>query len=321
SKRKVARGLEALLGMFFEATANDAIQGRGYGMSGGDKIRRVFLQYRRHGFGGGIAAEGAAARKHFIQDGAEGEDVCARIGGLAAHLFRRHVTGSSQHFSGGGMGTRARAAIGLSFCSTGRLRQLGQSEIENLDAAVARDENIFGLKVAVNDSFVVSGSESLSDLHSIFDCFSLRQGAAIQHGAQAFPLEKLGNQERQAEVLADVEDGEDIGMVERGNRPGLLLEAAQAVVIASERFRENFHGDIASKPRVAGAIHLTHAARTERSKNFVVACLRAGGEHGEAKDYTWRSAKGSGYAQNLNVPHLRRWGTTTNRVPSTSALG
>jgi hypothetical protein len=30
---------------------------------------------------------------------------------------------------------------------------------------------------------------------------------------------------------------------------------------------------------------------------------------------------GSGYVQNLNVPHLRRWGTITNRVPSASALG
>jgi hypothetical protein len=75
-------------------------------------------------------------------------------------------------------------------------------------------------------------------------------------------------------VFADVENSKNIGMVQRGNGAGLLFETMQADVIASKRFREDLHGDIASKTRVAGAIYFAHAACTERGKNFVWACLR-----------------------------------------------
>jgi hypothetical protein len=39
-------------------------------------------------------------------------------------------------------------------------------------------------------------------------------------------------------VLTDVMNGENVGVVERGDGPRLLLEAAQAVGFAGERLRE-----------------------------------------------------------------------------------
>jgi len=40
-----------------------------------------------------------------------------------------------------------------------RSRQLGDAEVENLHAPVARDEQVVGLDVAVNDALVVRGGE------------------------------------------------------------------------------------------------------------------------------------------------------------------
>ena len=52
---------------------------------------RLFFQHRSHGFCSSVATEGADARKHFVQHRTEGEDVGARIGGLAAYLLGRHI--------------------------------------------------------------------------------------------------------------------------------------------------------------------------------------------------------------------------------------
>jgi hypothetical protein len=40
-------------------------------------------------------------------------------------------------------------------------------------------------------------------------------------------------------VLTDIKHSEDIGMVQRGHRPRLLLEATQAVGVAGERLGKN----------------------------------------------------------------------------------
>ena len=42
------------------------------------------LQDRRHRVGGRVAVERALAREHLVEDRAEGEDVAARVGRLAA---------------------------------------------------------------------------------------------------------------------------------------------------------------------------------------------------------------------------------------------
>ena len=60
-------------------------------------------------------------------------------------------------------------------------------------------------------------------------------------------------------------DLRDVRVVERGERLRLALEAHQAIRIAGERRRQHLDGDVAIELRVAGAIHLAHAARAERA--------------------------------------------------------
>jgi hypothetical protein len=105
----------------------------------------------------------------------------------------------------------------------------------------------------------------------------LGQRSAIEDGAKAFALEKLRNQKGSAIVFADVVDGENVGMIERGNGLRFLLETAKAIRIMIERFREDFQGDIAPEPSVASTVDFAHAARTQLRLNRVWAELRACG--------------------------------------------
>src|SRR5208283_4781598 len=87
-------------------------------------------------------------------------------------------------------------------------------------------------KIAMDNSLFVRRRQSVCDLHSILDSFALRQGAAVQRRAQGIALQKLGDQKRRALVLADIKHSENIGMIERGHCPRLLLETTQSIGFA-----------------------------------------------------------------------------------------
>jgi len=70
-------------------------------------------------------------------------------------------------------------------------------------------------------------------------------------------------------MLADVVDGKDVRMIQRGRRARLLLEPAHAVCVGREGWRKDFDGHITLKPRIACLVHLAHAAGAERRENLV----------------------------------------------------
>ena len=70
--------------------------------------------------------------------------------------------------------------------SLGRV-ELGDAEVENLDPPVARDEQVVGLQVAMDDALVVRGGEPLRDLARVVDGFARRQRAAAAAGCGAIP--------------------------------------------------------------------------------------------------------------------------------------
>jgi hypothetical protein len=54
----------------------------------------------------------------------------------------------------------------------------------------------------------------------------------VQTVAQAFTVEQLGDDVWRAFVLADLIDGDNVGMIESGGGLGFYLEPAQAIGIA-----------------------------------------------------------------------------------------
>ena len=230
--------------------------------------------------------EGAHAGKHFIEHGAECENVGARIGRLTTHLFRRHIARCPHDHAR--RGKLQAAERDLVYVSDRFLRQLRQSKIEDLDSSVFGDEHIFRLQVAVHDSLLVRCRQSVGNLHSILDRLTLGQGAAIEGCPQAAALQELGDQKRRLLVLADVMNGENVGVVERRHRPRLLLKAMQAVSFAGERCRKNFEGHIASQAGIRRAINFSHAACANQRLDFVRTEFSARGERHAARNYSPR---------------------------------
>jgi hypothetical protein len=76
-------------------------------------------------------------------------------------------------------------------------------------------------------------------------------------------------------LLANVKDGENIGVIESAQDTSFVLKTEKPVRVAGNRGREDFDGDRSLKPRVTSAIYLAHTAGTQRRQNFVRAEFRA----------------------------------------------
>ena len=90
-----------------------------------------------------------------MQDDADAPDVGAVIHGLAAHLFRRHVSDRAEHDAG----LRARDVRIAAGGRVGSNRNLGEAEVEHLDEAVGPQHDILRLDVAMDQAGGVGGVE------------------------------------------------------------------------------------------------------------------------------------------------------------------
>ena len=166
--------------------------------------------------------------------------------------------------------------MGLGLGQNLAAHQLGQAEVEDLDAAVLGDEDVVRLEIAVDDALVVGRGEALGDLRGVVDRLAHRQRRASDALAQRLALEQLGDHERRAVVSAEIVDREDVRVVELAGGARLLLEATQPVGVLGEGRGQDLEGDLATDARVARAIHLAHAADAERPRHFVGSDLGSG---------------------------------------------
>jgi hypothetical protein len=57
-------------------------------------------------------------------------------------------------------------------------------------------------------------------------------------------------------------------MIQRRQQPGFPIEAGDTIRIGVQALRQNFDGDVATKPLVPRLIHLPHAALSKRLNNL-----------------------------------------------------
>jgi hypothetical protein len=201
---------------------------------------------------------------------------------LGPDLLGGHVADGAEH------GSRARPRIAV-LADGPRLLvregfdalELGQAEVEDLDAAVASQEEVLGFEVSVDDAAVVGGGEAARHLASVVDGLARGQRRAVDPVAQCLPVEQLRDHVGRALVRPYVVDGDDVGMVERAGGAGLLLEAAQPLGVRGQRCGQDLDRDVARQPRVPRAVDLAHPARAQRGRDLVGPELGSSGEgHG-----------------------------------------
>ncbi len=121
----------------------------------------------------------------------------------------------------------------------------------------------------MNDPGVVGGGQTLRNLLRDFDHALERHPSTNHLDPQGLAFDELGDQKMHVAVCADVVDRQDIWMIQRACGDRFLGESALTVGVAARPIVENLDRHCALQPGVAPAIHLSHAASTERADDLV----------------------------------------------------
>ena len=122
----------------------------------------------------------------------------------------------------------------------------------------------------MNDSGGVRGGERVGQRNRCLQQDRELERALAQPLLERFALEELHDDERLLlRGFADVVDGADVRVVQRGDRPCFTLKPLACQVGAGEPRRQHLDGDLAVEARVARAIDLAHAAGADGGDDLV----------------------------------------------------
>src|SRR4030095_5001049 len=130
------------------------------------QIWRPVFQDRVHRLDRRLAFERPLASEHLIKDRAQREEVRAMVCVLSSYLLGRHVTDRPHDYPALSLRPNGRRVSSVTY-EQGRMRQLGETKVENLDAPVSSDKEILRLQIAMHNSLFVRGSQSARGLQGI----------------------------------------------------------------------------------------------------------------------------------------------------------
>ena len=187
-----------------------------------------------------------------------------------------------------------------------------EAEVEDLHVPVGEDHHVLGLHVPVHEAAGVGGLEAPRDLPGDIHGFAKPSRSASDDLAQRPAVQQLHDGVGHAVVAPDVVDGEDVRMRQRRHGVRLALEAGAAGGVAGDIRGEHLDRHLAPQPGVARAVHLAHAARTERPDDLVHSEPATGGERHSARVQARRPSApppGSPAAAGAGASQARRGGS------------
>ena len=95
-----------------------------------------------------------------------------------------------------------------------RVVQGREAEIEDLHAAVQREEDVLRLQVAMHDAALVRGTKPSGHLERDVERRVHRKCAGAETRAQRLTFQTLRHEVRGAAVIPDVVDGQHVGVIE-----------------------------------------------------------------------------------------------------------
>ncbi len=232
-------------------------------------------QHAREGVRQRVCLVDGLTAEHLHQHDAEGPDVGAAIGGLAASLFGAHVGRRAQQRSGARHGRRDRGRVR----QAGRairvrrvaLERLGEAEVEQLELAVLRQHDVGRLEIAMDDAAVVGRLEPLCHLQRQLQRLLERDRSLCEPGGEILPSDQFHDQGVVLALVLQAVDAGDVRVVEGCQHLGLALEPRHALGIAGKLRRQDLDRDVPIQPRVPRAVDLPHAALAEGRGDLEVA--------------------------------------------------
>ena len=124
------------------------------------------------------------------------------------------------------------------------------------------------------DAALVRGGEPGRDLERVVEGLAHRDRSRLDVLPESPALQELHDHVGDAGFAAEVVDREDVGMVQRGRRLGLPLEARELLLVRA-RLRQRLERDGAIEVRVFGEEHLPHSSLADHLQDVVMRDLLA----------------------------------------------
>src|SRR5215210_7969868 len=131
----------------------------------------------------------------------------------------------------------------------------------------------------MDDSLVVGCRESRRYRDAVLDSGARDQRTVAEQVPHRLTLEELADDIGSAFVRADVVEGKNVGMIQRGGRAGLLFEPAKPIGVSRERRRQYLDGDPPAKTAIVRKVDFAHATAAEQIQYLVWAEQCAGRQH------------------------------------------
>ncbi len=132
--------------------------------------------------------------------------------------------------------------------------ELRQAEIEHLGFPARRDDHIRRFDIPMNDAFGMGRLQRIGNVHGVLHGILDRRRHAWRP-----PFDVLHDKI----IRPDIVERADVRMIQSGDGAGLALETF------SELRGGSFDGYVAAEAAVTCTIHLAHASRADRGKDFV----------------------------------------------------
>ena len=238
----------------------------------GRRERAVALLEHRHA---GRAGQRVLAVERLVERDAEAELIGARVDVGAGELLGRHVARRAEHGARGGQRGVERgrhrgrgAPRGLVVEREQRPRE---PEIGDADAAVAADQHVVGLEVAVEQAHAVGGDQAARRLQEHVHDLAPGPRVALEPAGQGVALDELHRDVQIAVVGgADVVDADHVGVGQLGDRLGLAAQPLLGVLGGElEPRAQQLERDLAIELGIVRGEHHAHAAGPERGQHEV----------------------------------------------------
>jgi hypothetical protein len=157
--------------------------------------------------------------------------------------------------------------------------------------SVSGNDDVGGLQVAMDEAFVVCRRQTARDLSGVLDHAPQGQAAGHELRSQRLAVHELHHDVRDfarlggrspfgagaalarrsgfGALAADIVDRDKIGVRKRRECLTFAFESRPRGRIVGEMMRQHLERDRTVQPRVPGAVHLAHAAFTERTHDLI----------------------------------------------------